>query len=178
MKFWWKSCDYLQALSPRILFAWNCWWENRCFCFWSVSFRSNLWKKACWWVTPKLTHLGMLNYLINFSLYIDIYYKFILNKQTIISLLKMVPTVGDRFRLFFENVCGLHQWLVSSWHVVHVVVLLQSGETDIKPRRVRKACRSTTWGGVRCYAVAKIFPCSFSMHSRVCVMAPHHDWGS
>lgn len=64
----------LQALGSWVLYAWNCGWEDGCFCIWSLFTRNHFRAETSWWVTPKLAQLGILPIIFYISIICNLFY--------------------------------------------------------------------------------------------------------
>lgn len=59
---------YIWIPSTRVLHAWYCWWENRCFRIWNSSFGDHNRQKTCWFITTKSSPLGKYKALMLHSI--------------------------------------------------------------------------------------------------------------
>lgn len=61
MLVWWKY-DIIgsQIYGTRVLYAWNCSWEDRCFCLWSSAIGTYYWSSCCWFIQTESCDVGMV----------------------------------------------------------------------------------------------------------------------
>lgn len=49
-----------QVFGPRVFYAWDCWWKDRCFRVWGSTIRAHNRSPCSWFISPEPGDLGMI----------------------------------------------------------------------------------------------------------------------
>lgn len=60
LNIWGLSWTGFQVFGPRVFYAWDCWWKDRCFCIWGFIIRAHNRSSCSWFISTEPGDLGIV----------------------------------------------------------------------------------------------------------------------